>query len=211
MKPFVWKAAGLLVLVVLALGSAATAHASHVKVEVIEPASAIAGQPSELSAALTSADTGQPVVGLTVTFFAHASFSGVEGYMEIGRAVTNNEGVAAISYAPRESGPHDIRMDYVPSAGGTVEQATAAVSVDGSAGQLYVQKAGIQVPGLNSWLIIGLLSVVWGILFFVAVAVIRIARAGAGDVVPAQRRSPATAMASSRALDGGGAGAGAAR
>ena len=206
MKPFVWKTAGLLVLVVLALGSAATAHASHVNVEVIEPASAIVGQPSELNAALTSADTGQPIAGLSVTFFAHASFSGVEGYMEIGRAVTNNEGVAAISYVPRESGPHDIRVDYAPSAGGTAEQATAAVSVDGSAGQLYVQKAGIQVPGLNSWLIIGLLSVVWGILFFVAVAVIRIARAGAGDVVPAQQRSPATAMASSRALDGGGAG-----
>ena len=112
MKPFVWSAAGMLVLTALALGSVSTAHASHVHVEVIEPASAIAGQPSQLSAALTMADTGQPMVGQSVTFFAHASFSGVEGYMEIGRAVTNSEGIAAISYVPRERGQHDIRVDY---------------------------------------------------------------------------------------------------
>jgi hypothetical protein len=89
-----------------------------------------------------------------------------------------------------------------------MEQITTSIAVEGSADQLYVQMAGIQVPGLNSWLIIGLLSVVWGILFFVAVAVIRIARAGDGDVVPAQRPSLATAVAASQNLDSGGAGSG---
>lgn len=205
MKSFVWKATGLLACAVLALGAAATAHASHLNARVAAPTPAIAGQASELDAMVTSADTAQAVSGVAVTFFAHGSFADVSGYMEIGRAVTNSQGVAMISYIPRESGTHDIRVDYALASGATTEQTTTSIEVEGSADQLYVQTAGIQVPGLNSWLIIGLLSVVWGILFFVAVTVIRIARAGAGDVVPAQRPSLATAMASSRTLDRGGA------
>jgi hypothetical protein len=203
-KSFVWKATGLLAFVVLALGTAATAHASHLNVRVVEPTPAIAGQASALAAIVTSADTGQAVAGVDVTFFAHGSFGKISGDMEIGRAVTDSDGVATISYTPRESGTHDIRVGYAPVSGGTAEQTTGSIAVEGSPDQLYVQTAGIQVPGLNSWLIIGLLTVVWGILFFVAVAVIRIARAGAGDVVPAQRPSLATAMASSRNLDSGG-------
>jgi hypothetical protein len=165
-------------------------------------------QASALEAIVTSGDTGQAVAGVDVTFFAHGSFGKISGYMEIGRAMTDSDGVATISYTPRESGPHDIRVDYAPVSGATMEQITTSIAVDGSADQLYVQTAGIQVPGLNSWLIIGLLSVVWGILFFVAVAVIRIARAGAADTVPSQRPVLATAMATSQNLDSGGAGSG---
>jgi hypothetical protein len=204
---FVWKAAGLVVLVVLAVGAAAPARASHVQVKVVEPTPAIAGQASELDAALTSADTGQPVAGMAVTFLAHGSFDDVSGYMEIGRAVTNSQGIAAISYAPREAGTHDIRIDYVLSAGGTTEEATASVAVAGAGDQLFVQTAGIQVPGLNSWLIIGLLSVVWGILLFVAITVVRIAHARDGSALVVQRHTLAAAMAPSRTL-GRGAGSG---
>jgi len=207
-KSFVWKAAGLMVLVVLAVGAAAPAHASHVQVKVVEPTPAIAGQASELDAALTSADTGQPVAGVAVTFLAHGSFDDVSGYMEIGRAVTNSQGIAAISYAPREAGTHDIRIEYAMPAGGAAEDATASVAVAGSADQLYVQTAGIQVPGLNSWLIIGLLSVVWGILLFVAITVVRIAHARGGSALVVQRQSLAPAMAPSRNLGRGGAGSG---
>ena len=183
MKRLVLIAAGLLTCTVLAVGSAATAHASHLLVHVSEPTAALVGQPSELDAALTSADTGAPVAGVSVTFYAHATFGRVDGFMEIGRAVTNSAGVATISYVPRESGTHDIRVDYTGSAGSAVEQATASVAVDGAAPQpqMYVQNAGIQIPGLNSWLIMGLLTVVWGTLLFIGVTIIRIARAGRAD------------------------------
>jgi hypothetical protein len=194
MKRLVLIAAGLLTCTVLALGSAATtAHASHLLTRVSEPTTALVGQPSEVDAAVTSADTGAPVAGVSVTFYAHATFGRVDGFMEIGRAVTNSAGVAAISFVPRESGTHDIRVDYTGSAGSAVEQTTAAIAVDGAAPQMYVQKAGIQVPGLNSWLIMGLLTVVWGTLIFIGVTIIRIARAGRADglalAVPAGRGS----------------------
>lgn len=208
MKSFVWKATGILAFALLALGTSATAHASHMNARVVEPTTAIAGQASALEAILTSADTGQPVAGVAVTFFAHGSFGKFSGNMEIGRAVTDSDGVATISYTPRESGAHDIRVDYAPASGGTAEQTTGSIAVDGSPDQLYVQTAGVQVPGLNVWLIIGLLTVVWGTLFFIAIAVIRIARAGVGGVVAAQRPALATAMASSRNLHHGGTGAG---
>jgi hypothetical protein len=193
MKRLVLIAAGLLTCTVLALGSAATAHASHLLTHVSEPTTALVGQPSEVDAAVTSADTGAPVAGVSVTFYAHATFGRVDGFMEIGRAVTNSAGVAAISFVPRESGTHDIRVDYTGSAGSAVEQTTAAIAVDGAAPQMYVQKAGIQIPGLNSWLIMGLLTVVWGTLIFIGVTIIRIARAGRADglalAVPAGRGS----------------------
>jgi hypothetical protein len=196
-KPFVLKAAGLMALVALAMGAAAPAYASHMHVTVVEPTPAMVGQASELDATLTSADTGQPVAGVSVTFLAHGSFERVDGYMEIGRAVTNSQGVAAISYVPRESGTHDIRVDYASPADATAEQTTASVAVQGSPDQFYVQKAGIQVPGLNSWLIIALLSTVWGILFFVATTVIRIAHAGGGSSLVVGRQSLAAASSGS--------------
>jgi len=181
MKRFVLTAAGLLTFTVFALGSAAPAHASHLLMRVSEPAAALVGQPSEIDAAVTSADTGAPVAGVSVTFYAHATFARADGFMEIGRAVTNSAGVATISFVPHESGTHDIRVDYAGSADTTTEQAAAAIAVDGAAPQMYVQKAGIQVPGLNSRLIMGLLTIVWGTLLFIGVTIIRIARAGQAD------------------------------
>jgi hypothetical protein len=175
MRLMVWKLAGLAALVVAALGVVGTAHASHLNVRVSEPTAAVAGQPSELDAAVTSADTRQAVAGVPVTFYVHGSFGKVSGFMEIGHGVTNAQGIATVSYVPREGGAHEVRVDYATPAGGTTEQTTGTVAVDGSPNQLYVQTAGVQVPGLNSWLIIVVLTLVWGILFGVGLMVIRIA------------------------------------
>lgn len=187
MKSFVWKATGLIALLAVGIGTAVTANASQLRVNIAEPTPALVGQLSKVEATLTLPDTGKPIAGVNVTFLAYGSFDEVDGFMEIGRAVTNSQGVAAISYIPREAGNHDIRVDYVPAAGAKMEEATGSINVDGAAQQLYVQTAGIQVPGLNSWLIIGLLTIIWGTLFGVAVTVIRIARAGQSDARVAHR------------------------
>ncbi len=196
MKSFAWKAAGLVALLVVGIGTAVTANASHLNVNIAESTPALVGQTSQIDATLTSLDTGEPMAGVNVTFLAHSSFAKVDGFMEIGRAVTNSEGVASIAYVPHEAGSHDIKVDYVPAAGTKTEEAMGSINVGGAAQQLYVQKAGIQVPGLNSWLIVGLLTIVWGTLFGVAVTVIRIARAGQSDTRVA-RRELATAPAGS--------------
>jgi hypothetical protein len=179
MKARVWTTTGALLLVVaaigLGLGRVGTAHASHLDVTVAESTPAIVGQASELQATVTSADAGLPAGGVPVTFYAHATFGKASGYVEIGRTVTDANGVATINYVPRESGTHDIRVDYAQTGNTATEQTTTSVAVGGSPSQLYVQKAGVQVPGLSSWLIIVVLSIVWAILFGVGLTLIRIA------------------------------------
>lgn len=196
MKTIVLTAAAAIAVIGFGVGSAVSAHASPLKVSIASASNAVVGQPSEISATLVSPDTGKPMSGVSVTFLAHATFGKVDGFMEVGQAATNSQGVASVSYVPREAGDENIEVSYVPTAGAKAEVASGTISVGGAASQMYVQKAGIQVPGLNSWLIIGLLTIVWGTLFSVGVTVIRIARAGQGETRIA-RRGMATAPAAS--------------
>lgn len=193
MKSTIWKTTGFLLLVAIGvgigIGTVGTAHASHLNVAVNEPTPALVGQTSELDATVTSADASLPVAGVPVTFYAHATSGKVSGYMEIGRAVTDAKGVAKIDFVPSEAGTHDIRVDYTQASGAAgqtasgaaVEQTKTSVAVGGSPSQMYVQTAGVQVPGLGSWLIIVVLSIVWAILFGVSLTVIRIAARSGGS------------------------------
>jgi hypothetical protein len=190
-KASVWKTA-----VALAIAGAAAfwwvsgAQASHLSVRITEPTPATVGQASALNATVVSADTGQPVAGVPVTFYAHASFGKTSGFMEIGRAVTDASGIAAISYVPRESGEHEIRVDYTGTGSAASEQTTGTVAVGGSDEQMYVQTAGIHVPGLNAGLIMLVLSIIWAILFGVGLTVVRIAGARSSESgVPVAREA----------------------
>ncbi|TAK57082.1 MAG: hypothetical protein EPO22_12790 [Dehalococcoidia bacterium] len=196
MKTIILTAAAALALVVFGVGSAMTAHASPLQVSIASATNPVVGQPGEISATLVSPDSGKPMAGVNVTFLAHATFGKMDGFMEVGQGVTNSQGIASISYVPRQPGDQAIKVSYAPAPGAKTEEASGTISVAGASSQLYVQKAGIQVPGLNSWLIVGLLTIVWGTLFGVGVTVIRIARAGQGETRVA-RREVATAPAGS--------------
>lgn len=189
MKRFVWTAAGIAVVAVAALGAATRASAAGLSMRVTEAAPAAIGQAGQLQATLS-----EPVAEVPVTFYVHATFGKVSGYMEIGRAVTNADGVAIVSYVPREAGPHDIRVDYTP-AGGSTQQTTVSVDVAGASQQLYVQHAGIQVPGINSWLIIVVFSAVWAVLFGVGITLLRIADAGRREPVASAQAVESAARA----------------
>jgi hypothetical protein len=196
MKTFVLTATVTLAAIAFGIASATSAHAAPLKVSIASATNAVVGQSSQVSATLVSPDTGKPMAVVNVTFLAHATFGKMDGFMEVGQAVTNSQGVATISYVPRQVGNEDVKVSYVPSDGAKAEEATGTINVAGAPAQLYVQKAGVQVPGLNSWLIIGLLTIIWGTLFGVGLTVIRIARAGQGSV-RLGRRDVATAPAGS--------------
>jgi len=133
--------------------------------------------------------TWSGMAGVNVTFLAHATFGKMDGFVEVGQAATNSQGIATVSYVPREPGDQAIKVSYVPAPGAKAEEASGTISVAGAPAQLYTPTAGIQVPGLNSWLIVGLLTIVWGTLFGVGVTVIRIARAGQGETRVSRRES----------------------
>jgi len=159
---------------IFALGGAA--EASHVTVNVTTTPEQV-GRPATVQVALRSTDGGLPVPNTPVVFYTQESFGRVTGEVELGRAVTNQDGVAVLNYQPRSPGDHQIRVEYVTPGEGQPEAGTTSISVaDGP--QLYRSTAGIHVPGLSAWLIIALVTAVWAILFSVALRVVAIARAG---------------------------------
>ena len=172
-----------LTLGVAMLALAGTASASHVKVDISAPQQGAVGDAIRFDATLRSADTGLPIANTPVSFYTDGSFGGVTGEIELGRAVTDQNGVATLSYQPRSVGDHEIRVKYATPGESEAEVAVTTISVAGTS-QLYRSTAGIQIPGLNVWLIIAVLTVVWSILFSIGLRIFAIARAGS-DIEPA--------------------------
>jgi hypothetical protein len=186
MRQFACGAATVFAVVMLvAMALASGAEAATLTIRITQEGEAVANQPSVFTATVTGADNGRPAFGVNVTFFVKDSFGKVIGNAEIGHGLTDAHGVVSVTYELREPGPREISVEATAK-DGSAGKATTTVTVGGSPVQAYVQKAGVQIPGLNSWLIIALLSTVWGILLWVAVTVIRIAGAGDDDENTAQ-------------------------
>jgi hypothetical protein len=171
------------------LTAAAVGHAEGAATSDTLPATgASLGIPVSILVTLRSPADGAPVANAPVVFHTDAAFAGVTGEVEIGRAVSNKDGVAALTYRPHITGDHEIRVDY-EDVGRKVNLGTVTVSVTGDS-QLYRSTAGLRIPGLSVWTLITLVAVVWAILLGVALRVIAIARAGEDVPQPADGPSP---------------------
>jgi hypothetical protein len=184
------KTIGIIIVIPVALAAAVialagTAAATHVSAVITVPNEVTVGQPTEVRASLQAADGGAPVAGTPVTFFMDASFGGVSGDVELGRAVTDETGVASLTYEPRVGAEHQIRIEYMLPGEEEPEALTRPVSVIDGGSQLHRSTAGVDIPGLSVWLLIALVSTIWLILLSVALRVIAIARASDhADAVP---------------------------
>jgi hypothetical protein len=162
----------------VALPAGAAAQASQVQVSISAPKESRVGDEVQVQVTLQSADDNAPVTDAEVTLHKKATFAGVSGDTEVARATTNEDGIAFLSYEPRTAGEVELTAEYTAPGATQPEAATATISVaDGP--QQYRSTAGIQVPGLNVWLLIAVLSAVWGILFAAALMMRGIAAAGA--------------------------------
>ena len=169
-------------LISLAVGAALSAvaggaNASQVSIGISAPEQAAVGDRIEVSATLQSTDDGRPLADTPVIFYTRGSIGGVTSDVELGRAVTDGEGIATLSYQARAAGEREIRVEYLAPGESEPQFASATISVTG-APQLHRSVSGVQIPVLNSWLIIGVMTTVWSILFFVALRTIAIAGAG---------------------------------
>ena len=176
------SAIGVLAVGALAAALAGPALASHVLVRTTAPSDVTVGEMVNIPVTLQAAD-GAPLRGTTVTFYLHASFAGVTGETEIGRAVTDENGVAILAYRPRLAGRHELRMEYVSPGEQEVEVVSTAFDVSGGE-QLYRSAAGVDVPGVDAGLLMAVLATVWSILLWVALRLVAIARAGGESTVP---------------------------
>lgn len=185
-----WKlatgATALLLALVLFIGAAsqtlAEAPAPSTVLQVTTVTEASVGEEVPLTASLFTAD-GKPMSNATVRFYVRSSFAGVEGDMEIGRATTDSNGFATVPYRPGREGEVTIRAELAGDGQVTVVQTSTPLTVSGSR-QVYVESAGIQVPGLGVGVLIAVLTGVWSTLFIVALLIFLIAREGAREEEP---------------------------
>ena len=175
-------AIGVLAVGAIAVALAGPALASHVAARSTVTDEGTVGEVLSIAVDLRSED-GTRLPGTTVIFYLHMSFAGVAGEAEIGRAVTDETGVANLAYRPRLAGHHELRMEYVTPGDGEVEMITTAFDVTGGE-QLYRSATGIDVPGVDVGLLMAILAIVWSILLWVAFRLVAIARAGGESTAP---------------------------
>ena len=168
---------------------AGSADASHTKLDVVAPSQLTVGDSVDVQAVLHAAHGGEVIAGATVTFYMDGSFGGIDGEVILGQAITDENGIAALKYQPRSAGEHQLRVEYLTPGAGEPEETTWSHTVSGASEQLYMSSAGVQIPGLNVWLLIAVVATVWVILLSVAARVIAIANAptDAGARSPASR------------------------
>ena len=178
MKTIAAKAVAVLAVLAATVALVGTASASHAHMSLVVPDRTDIGDAAQITATLNSVETEAPLAGVAVVFYTDATFGGVKGQVELGRTVTDANGVAVLTYQPRAAGDHEITVEYFTPGESEPETATIVHHVTGAPQQLTQSSSGIQVPGLNVWVLIGLLATVWGLLLSVAARVIGIAHAG---------------------------------
>lgn len=168
------------ILAVLSLGTFGLAYAdsppppSATSIALTVPEQATVGSSVNLEAHLTDA-SGQPVAQRLITFYIPATFlAGATGLMRIGDATTDDQGVAVLPYVPKRDGATDVIAEYKGDSLHAYSQTTATTNVSGDV-QLYVSQAGLKVPFVSKWLLVGFLSAVWGTLLYVVHLIVRIA------------------------------------
>jgi hypothetical protein len=110
MKSFTFMAAAtVLILAVAALTLTGTARAAHIRVDLDVPDETAIGRPMEVQAHFHS-ESDAAIADMTITFHEEVTFGGVTSDVELGRAVTDEDGFAALTYEPRTSGTHEIHV-----------------------------------------------------------------------------------------------------
>ncbi len=111
------------------------------------PEQAQSGQPMTISAVLQDKE-GKPIGSATVQFFIRVDFF-TDGLMEIGDALTNDQGVAVFEFIPRQAGDTQIVARYE-----AIETA-AALTLTETDEPFYQSEAGIRLPAPGEPVFIG--------------------------------------------------------
>ncbi len=115
------------------------------------PEQAQFGQLLTLSALLQDSQ-GKPVGSATVEFFIRVDFF-TSGLMEIGEALTNDQGVAVFDYTPRQTGNIEVVARYEAT------ETAATLTVAETDEPFYQPEAGIRLPAPGQEVFIGPQSV----------------------------------------------------
>ena len=175
------------------LGSQASADdRAPTQITVAIPAQVALGQTIAAQARLVDG-AGGPIAKAIVKFTAPLAFLGSGNDVVLAQATTDKNGIADVEFDLRTAGTLEVHAVFAGDDRHAPATVAATVAVQGDR-QLYVQRAGVPVPGLNEappqapaadslwpalsgWPIALVLIVVWSLYAFVALLVARIARA----------------------------------
>jgi hypothetical protein len=116
-------------------------------IQVGVPSQAYLGARTTVQAVLADS-AGKPIAKEVVYFMVPASFLTGSGDMVVAQAVTNQNGQAVADFENDLEGSLDLRAEFRGDDQYAPSNATAQLSVSG-VGQVYIQQAGVQIPGLN--------------------------------------------------------------
>lgn len=142
------------------------------------PDQAETGQPMTLTAQMKD-EFDEPIAGFLIKFFAETDFF-INGLMEIGEEITDEQGFASVDYIPDQAGTvRIVARNEVGNGFGSVEGAERKVEITGNAKSFYQTLTGIQFPnGLLIWMVslVAILLTAWSIFFYVLYQVRGISR-----------------------------------
>ena len=171
----VWLVLAALFSVLLQITSALAAD--PVSLTIQAPNKMNLGDEATVTAVLTGSH-GRPVPGASVLLLAPSGFLSVEREVELDRATTDAHGAAGLRYQARSADSVTLTALFPGNDQYSPSQASTDITVDGS-GQLYQETAGVQLPVIGVWLLVGVLGVAWSVYFGVIMLVTLIARADA--------------------------------
>lgn len=167
---------------VVLMGALLTAHAApaaaaHLLIGVSGPSEVIVGEELEIVTVVRTSDD-LPVEGATVVFFSDSFFAGVTGEIRLGASVTNSLGVASFPLVFSVRGVRRVRVEV--EHGDSFQEAALTIGVDNGP-QIVESEAGIDIPGLGSWLVTSVIAAVWAVMLLAALWMLRVSRPFRGE------------------------------
>lgn len=135
------------------------------------------GQALTLTAIIKD-ESGKPVSGSLIKFFVESNFF-VNGLMDIGEAVTDEQGQAKMDYTPNQSGALRTVARYEAGSGFEPVEAEKTIDIKDDGKFIYQSLVGIQFPnGLLFWMlaVVIVLAGVWSTFLYVLFQVNNISR-----------------------------------
>lgn len=112
------------------------------------PPTAELGERVTLQARLVD-DSGDPIAGAVVVFTDPSRFLNARSDVVVAQATTDSQGLAVAHYETRQSGPRVLSAEFRGNERHGPTKARAEMVVAETDRQLYVERAGVQIPGLN--------------------------------------------------------------
>ncbi len=130
---------------------------------------ATAGETIALAAYLQD-PLGNPIYDAEVSFELDVEFLNVSDRLDLGTAITDDQGLALVEFEPRVEGMNNITASFAGNEVFAPVSSAAELEVV-SGGQIYREFRPYRIPGANVWMTTAVITIVW-IVFIMSLGLI---------------------------------------